>query len=357
MKPLKLLHVTPDAGGIADYSKALERIYNQIDFVDYNRKMFAASSNAGEVTKYIESQKPDLVHFEVGSSHTNFYKASRMLLNKKEIRQLVTIHDTQVVVSHPSGWILQPGYKFNLLIKKVLRKILDGAYRRCVKGWINSPDIVFFNLRKNALIGAVYLPQPTYLPKQPNQRKLPRKPEHFGFAGYWSRNKGVETLVDAFVSAKLDRSVLKLYGGGFVGDDPFVEAIKQKVLNLPSVQIEGEIDSEKLMITLAKIDVIVLPYWPDNPAGASAMAARVAELGIPAVVSRVPQLTTTFDKAAVYYHPANSVNALKTALVNIYSRYDQACEQARLLQKKYFELHSDGVIKKILSDELERLFS
>lgn len=102
-----------------------------------------------------------------------------------------------------------------------------------------------------------------WLEKYPG--KTPSEQVRFGYIGQISPIKGVQVLVEAFHQAQLGgRARLQIWGdlgrGGQYG-----QALVQRAVENPAIKLCGAFTRESLGLTLAEIDVLVVPsIWYEN---------------------------------------------------------------------------------------------
>jgi glycogen synthase len=116
----------------------------------------------------------------------------------------------------------------------------------------------------------------------------------FGSLGRLTREKGVMTLVDAFVLAKLPNARLVIAGTG-----PLRADLERRAP--PSVELVGWVDGDAKAALLERIDCIVVPSeWPD-PAPLVIDEARGR--GIPVIGARaggIPELVSPADAPLLF---------------------------------------------------------
>lgn len=350
-----VLHCYPDSGGVGLYAESQRPVYQLLKDFTVATRGWPDDASPQSVVDHVRQARPAIVHFEIGSNQASLYKASRTLLQTNpEIKQVVTVHDPQIVVLHPSGWQLPSGLSPQLLPRKIARLVLEKTINRSqLRGWLQSKKIQFITLRPRALVGATYLPQLPYYKPSVSSKPVPKAPLRVGFVGYWGESKGIGTLLDAWqLGISPFEATLTLYGDSFVPHDSYAAAIKQQA-ERQGVTLAG-VPARTVDLTKAirGLDIVVLPYWPENPAGVSAVAMRVAELGVPVIASRTPQLVEVLSDLATYYKPAKSERALHTQLETVIKNYAPALKQAQRLQKKLYEERSPRVV----SERLEGIF-
>jgi glycosyltransferase involved in cell wall biosynthesis len=125
--------------------------------------------------------------------------------------------------------------------------------------------------------------------KVPTTSKLPEgwtPPEDrrgFVFVARWIANKGIETLVEAYSRADIDRDRWPLV---LVGDGPLRPAIESQLrsLGLSDVQLPGFVDDTTKAQYMRNARWIVVPPHTNEDLGLTALEAR--NLGVPCIITR-----------------------------------------------------------------------
>lgn len=359
MKKTRLLYIYPDFGGIYDYSKQLHReVYSKWDNYEVVDMKVGDRDNVVEIFKIIDKFKPSIVHFEIGGNDWKIYKASKVLQKKySTIKQIVTIHDTGIVVAHPSGWIMPPGRTPLLILKKIIRKIYENIIRlTSMNSWLSQNNIGFIVLRENGVKGAHYLP--LMATDEKVKRVVKSVSVHFniGFVGFWSKNKGVLLLVEAFMKyLSGSKNRLVIYGGPVGQEDDFSESIRKLARGNSNIVLAGHIADGEITQAISDLDIVVLPYQLDNPAGSSAIAMRSALSGTPIVASEAPQLKEVLGDGANYYSPIDDHKALAYKINEVTINYNVAIAKAVKLRKRISVERSPEVIAEKLSKIIDSL--
>ena len=111
----------------------------------------------------------------------------------------------------------------------------------------------------------------------------PDKRRGFVFAGRWIPGKGLDTLVDAYARARIDRSAWPLV---ILGDGPLRPNVEQEVLRreIDTVQMPGHVSIEKRDAAIRNAKWMVIPSNVKETYPLTAGEARHA--GIPCIVTR-----------------------------------------------------------------------
>jgi glycosyltransferase involved in cell wall biosynthesis len=144
--------------------------------------------------------------------------------------------------------------------------------------------------------------------KVPTVSRLPEgwtPPEHrcgFAFIGRWIANKGIDTLVDAYAVAGLDREKWPLV---LMGDGPLRTLIEYAVKKreIRGVEVLGFIDEATKTARMQSARWIVVPPNTREDFGLTAVEAR--NLGVPCIITRDGGLPEAGGPQALVCEPAN----------------------------------------------------
>lgn len=181
--------------------------------------------------------------------------------------------------------------------------------------WYNS-DFVWKTWEGNRKRrGSLKVPTLSKLPQgwtSPNQRR------GFVFVGRWTWNKGIETLVEAYAQANLDREAWPLV---LIGDGPLRSAIEAKIdkHGLRNVRIVGFVDEAAKVQRMQEARWIVVPPNSNEDFGLTAIEAR--NLGVPCIITRDGGLPEAGGRQALICEPGDS-----RALANLLERAAQMSE-------------------------------
>ncbi len=316
---------------------------------------------ASRVLQAIGAHRADIVHFEIGVQQASFFWASRRLLRTGDRAQIVTIHDPGLVVRARPG--LGPGVPAPLrYVVKVARALADvTVVRVLIANWRRNEAVVTVYLRPDLGDGpgSLYLPPPTFHRFPGLVSKLPDSPSEklrVGFAGYWGREKGLETLVEARrLLGRQDRLQFVLGGGAASSTDRFVAAIRREALRVdPDVLLPGFVADDRLDPMIAGLHALVLPYWPRLPGGTSAMAMRAAEFGVPVIAGDTPALRGQLGDSALYVRPKDA-GALAQAITTFLEDPAPFFEDAEVLRHRVFRDHGWDEVSRRLSAILSEM--
>jgi glycosyltransferase involved in cell wall biosynthesis len=165
--------------------------------------------------------------------------------------------------------------------------------------------------------------------KVPTTSKLPEgwtPPEErrgFAFIGRWIANKGVDTLIDAYALAKLDREQWPLV---LMGEGPLRSLIEYAIQKreIKGVTVLGFVDEATKTERMKNARWVVVPPNTREDFGLTAVEAR--HLGIPCIITRDGGLPEAGGRQALVCEP-NDAQALARLL-------EQAAEMD---ETEYFE--------------------
>jgi glycosyltransferase involved in cell wall biosynthesis len=148
--------------------------------------------------------------------------------------------------------------------------------------WYNS-DFVWKTWEGNRKRpGSRKVPTVSKLPPQSRGWTPPDQRRGFIFVGRWIANKGIETLVDAYAQADLDRAAWPLL---LIGDGPLRPAIEARIKNhgLREISIAGFVDEGTKAQCIQEARWIVVPPNTNEDFGLTAIEAR--NLGVPCIIT------------------------------------------------------------------------
>jgi glycosyltransferase involved in cell wall biosynthesis len=173
--------------------------------------------------------------------------------------------------------------------------------------------------------------------KVPTVSKLPEgwtPPDQrrgFVFVGRWIPNKGIETLVDAYAQAGIDRTTWPLL---LMGDGALRPAIEARIEKYPAIagqiRIAGFVDDATKAQYIQKARWIVVPPNTNEDFGLTAIEAR--NLGVPCIITRDGGLPEAAgDQALVCEpnHPAALASLLEQAARMSATEYAERATRTR----------------------------
>jgi glycosyltransferase involved in cell wall biosynthesis len=142
----------------------------------------------------------------------------------------------------------------------------------------------------------------------PEGSTLPEARRGFVFVGRWIANKGIETLVEAYARAELDRNAwpLALLGHGPLR--PAIEALVKKH-QLSGVEMPGFVDEPTKTEYMRSARWIVVPPHTYEDLGLTALEGR--NLGVPCIITRDGGLPEAGGAESLVCEPADPIGLAK----------------------------------------------
>jgi len=197
---------------------------------------------------------------------------------------------------------MRPEWNLHRLLWRISARLAD-------ERWYNS-DFVWQTWEGNHKRRASRkVPTVSNLPQgwtSPNQRR------GFVFVGRWIANKGLETLVDAYAQAEIDRAAWPLV---LIGNGPLRPAIEHKIekYGLQDVQIDGFVNEATKADRMKNARWVVVPPHTNEDFGLAAIEAR--NLGVPCIITRDGGLPEAGGRQALVCEPGDP-----RALANLLER-------------------------------------
>jgi glycosyltransferase involved in cell wall biosynthesis len=125
----------------------------------------------------------------------------------------------------------------------------------------------------------------------------------FVFVGRWIANKGIETLVDAYFEADLDREAWPLT---LIGDGPLRASIEDRLqkYGVRGVQLPGFVGETTKAQRMRNARWVVVPPHTNEDFGLTAIEAR--NLGVPCIITRDGGLPEAGGSQALVCEPNNA---------------------------------------------------
>ena len=217
----------------------------------------------------------DIVHLQNASPDVAFYT------KWKRTRLVMTIHN----------YMATP-----MTLHRTLWRI---AARLADERWYNSQFVWDTWEPQRKLRGSRKVPTTSKLPEgwtAPNERR------GFVFIGRWIANKGIDTLVDAYAIAQLDRERWPLV---LMGDGPLRQLIEYAIEKraIVGVSVLGFVDEVTKTERIKNARWIVVPPNTREDFGLTAIEAR--HLGVPCIITRDGGLPEAGGSQALICEPAN----------------------------------------------------
>ncbi|MGZ5019274.1 MAG: glycosyltransferase [Chthoniobacterales bacterium] len=171
------------------------------------------------------------------------------------------------------------------------------AARMADERWYNSQFVWNTWEPKRKRTGSRKVPTTSKLPEgwsPPNERK------GFAFIGRWIANKGVDTLIDAYALANLDRVRWPLV---LMGEGPLRSLIEYAIEKraIKGVSVLGFVDDATKTERMKNARWVVVPPNTKEDFGLTAIEAR--HLGVPCVITRDGGLPEAGGKQALICEP------------------------------------------------------
>jgi glycosyltransferase involved in cell wall biosynthesis len=156
--------------------------------------------------------------------------------------------------------------------------------------------------------------------KRPGSRKVattsklpegwtpPEERTGFAFIGRWIANKGIETLLDAYTQAQLDREKWPLV---LMGDGPLRSLVEYAIQKrgVSGVRVLGFVDEATKAEEMKKARWVVVPPNTREDFGLTAIEAR--HLGVPCIITRDGGLPEAGGRQALICEPGDVVGLAK----------------------------------------------
>jgi glycosyltransferase involved in cell wall biosynthesis len=303
VKPIKLLLVSPcfgTYGGIEAFLLAVaDAVRREPDFVVRlcfkKVKGFAlhpglAAMLQHEAVSFVDRAGRDLANAIEWADIVHLQNASPDVVALAKLfgkRVVLTIHN-----------YMRREWSLHRLLWRIGARLADAR-------WYNSNFVwrTWEGNRKRR--GSRKVPTVSKLPQgwtEPNERR------GFVFAGRWIANKGIETLIEAYSSANLDRAKWPL---ALIGDGPLRPAIEAKLDQQPvrGLEVTGFVDDATKAQRMKNGRWVVVPPNTKEDLGLTAIEAR--SLGVPCIITRDGGLPEAAGHQALVCEPADPVALAK----------------------------------------------
>lgn len=130
----------------------------------------------------------------------------------------------------------------------------------------------------------------------------------FAFIGRWIANKGIDTLLDAYAQAELDREKWPLV---LMGDGPLRGLIEYAIQKrgVAGIRVLGFVDEETKARQMKDARWVVVPPNTREDFGLTAIEAR--HLGVPCIITRDGGLPEAGGRQALICEPGNVAGLVK----------------------------------------------
>lgn len=319
---MNILRLSPDyaeKNGISDYSVVFDKILKQEGIQIIKPKyLFADQSTWWLPLDFIFRKRyweklinsVNLVHAEIGI-HQAREVLTLYFLGKKNIKTLLTIHDPGQnsykffkIYNNTSGYIISKllnkvSTKIDLLIDKlffgkVFENILDRSLAIFVFNMWGANQLLSKYPKTRGKISIINPPIFDFPKCQINETRN----RDIVFAGFWSENKGIETLLQAYSLLLKEKKIkvprIVLAGETQVPNSSYIKHIKREVnrlglknlVDFPGFLPEGE------MFELFSRSFLVIPYNNKIAGSVSSIYIRGLQSGAVTIVSDNPTLSS-----------------------------------------------------------------
>jgi glycosyltransferase involved in cell wall biosynthesis len=294
---LRVHHVGPERGGVAQYAAAVDDAYRLL----------------GVTVIRSWSDPADLVHLELGSGDADTWAAVRSAA-AGALPYLLTVHDPGEPVRHPR--LLPAAFLRGSIPAALTQRAVDlTAGRAEVTRLLRDAEGRVATVGPPRKAATWWLPHPRMTPANaPTWEPAPDSSVPFGHVGYWGPEKGLGTLAAAWKQAQLPAGPRLVVAGASGSPDRYEGRMRRKLSVLPAVDLPGALPDGELDGFLVGLRAVVLPYRRGWPAGASGVAQRAAELGVPIIASGIPALRAQLGDDGAVWVPADQPAALAAAL-------------------------------------------
>ena len=154
----------------------------------------------------------------------------------------------------------------------------------------------------------------------------PAQRKGFIFVARWIPNKGLETLIEAYRQARLDRKQWPLM---LLGDGPLRTSIEAKIRDetIEGIDIRGHVSEEERNDAIRHARWLVAPPNTKEDLGATPIEAR--HVAVPCIITRDGGLPEAGGRHALICEPANveELKALLEKAANMdFGEYERLCE-------------------------------
>jgi len=272
------------------YENKIQNIFDLISFFTLSN----ISVNK-EIIKNVEEFNPDIVYF-----HNTWFKVSLGIfkyLNNKKIKVMVKIHNFRYDCTksfdskkhlineefcYACGFSNKSVFSFNKYFNESYLKSLFSIYfgKKYLKILKNENTYIAvltsfhkkflkdrYSKSKNVFV------IPNFIQTKKLQMKSNR--DYFIYAGRISGEKGVEQMIESFLSSNLNRNNLKI-----VGDGPLYKNLSKKY-NLPNIEFLGSLSNEKTLSLIANSSGVISATRLYE--GQPTLLCEASMLGVPVV--------------------------------------------------------------------------
>ena len=272
------------------YENKIQNIFDLISFFTLSN-----TSVNKEIIKNVDEFNPDLVYF-----HNTWFKVSLGIfkyLNNKKIKVMIKIHNFRYDCTksfdskkhlvneefcYACGFSNKSVIRFNKYFKESYLKSLFSIYfgkkyLKIIKNE-NTYIAVLTSFHKKFLKDIHLKSKNVFvIPNFIQTKKILMKSnrDYFIYAGRISGEKGVEQMIETFLSSNLYRNNLKI-----VGDGPLYKYLSKKY-NLPNIEFLGLLSNEKTLSLIANSSGVISATRLYE--GQPTLLCEASMLGVPVV--------------------------------------------------------------------------
>jgi len=320
-------------------------------------------SSARIVKKTIKELRPDIIHV-----HNLFFTASPSILfvsHRHKIPVVFTIHNYRLVCSN--ALLLRNNMVCELCVSKKFP--LHGIRYKCYHNSRSATALVtfitgihkLFNTWRNkvsAFIALNEFSQNRILQSSLDlpENKMMTKPnfvfdpggaigvreDYFLFVGRIVKEKGVETLLEAFATMPEKKIII-------IGNGPELVYLKERFQSFNNIQFKGHLDKREVLPIIKKSKACICPsIWYE---GSPLTILEAFATGTPVIASRLGSMQETIKDGYNGFHfTAGDVNDLKEKverLIQVTAKSDELYKNARqsYLEKYHPDVHYNSIIK------------
>ena len=320
-------------------------------------------SSARKVKKAIKELRPDIIHV-----HNLFFTASPSVLfvsHRHKIPVVFTIHNYRLVCSN--ALLLRNNKVCELCVSKKFP--LHGIRYKCYHNSRSATALVtfitgihkLFNTWKNKVSAFIALNEfsqnrilqssldlpATKMLTKPNfvfdpGESTEDRGDYFLFVGRIVKEKGVETLLEAFAMMPDKRIII-------IGNGPELLYLKEHFQSFINIQFKGHLDKKEVFPIMKKSKACICPsIWYE---GSPLTILEAFATGTPVIASRLGSMRETIKDGYNGFHfTAGDVNDLKEKvehLIQATANNNDLYKNARqsYLEKYHPEAHYNSIIK------------